>query len=129
LQEQAQALESKATAGARELSVAELGAVLSAFGAVLVEARRAHVEALNTEGFSLSEYTWVRLRVAEAAGVEVVRGIDWSAAHSLIQKGATEMGVDAPAIRLPEIPERNRELIKPYVGALREWLPLAVLGF
>lgn len=96
---------------------------------MLGEARRAHVDALNAEGFSSSEYAWVRLRAYEAAGIEVASRIDWTALQDLIRKGTDQAGLPEPSMPVPDVPERNRELVKPHVGALQEWLPLTVLGF
>jgi hypothetical protein len=33
-----------------------------------------------------------------------------------------------PAVPAPDIPEANRALVKPHLAALRDWLPLTVLG-
>ena len=129
LQSRASAIEAKARDGGRDISLREIGSMLSEFGTLLRDARRAHVDALNTEGFSSREYSWVRLRVFEAAGLEVARGIDWSSIEEAIKKGSDEIGVTAPSVSLPEIPERNRELVKPHVDELRDWIPLAVFGF
>lgn len=103
--------------------------MLSEVGNLAVDARRAHVAALNAEGFSSAEYAWVRLRVYEAAGLEVASTIDWSAMESMLKRGAGEVGASIPEVSLPEIPARNRALVKPHTEALREWLPLTMLGF
>jgi hypothetical protein len=95
----------------------------------MLDARRAHVDALNAEGFSSSEYAWVRLRAYEAAGIEVASTIDWSTLQDLIKKGSDQAGLPEPTVPTPDIPERNRELVKPHVDALKAWLPLTVLGF
>lgn len=129
LQAKARAFEDRARQGERNLSLSEIGAVLSELGTVVVDARRAHIDALNTERFSSSEYRWVRLRAYEAAGMEVASGIDWSRLEEWIEKGAEQVGVPVPTVPAPEIPTRNRELVKPHVEALKDWLPLIILGF
>jgi hypothetical protein len=129
LQTRAGAIEGKARDGGRDLSLTEIGSMLSEFGTLLRDARSAHVDALNTQGFSNSEYSWVRLRVYEAAGLEVARGIDWSSLEEAIQSGSDQTGVPMPSVKLPEVPEKNRELVKPHIAALKDWIPLAVLGF
>ena len=103
--------------------------MLSEFGGLLRDARRAHVDALNAEAFSNREYSWVRLRVFEAAGLEAARGIDWSSLEDLIKKGSDQSGVPVPSVPLPEVPEKNRELVKAHIAELKEWMPLALLGF
>jgi hypothetical protein len=129
LQTRATAVESKARQGGGDLSFTEIGAMLSEFGGLLREARRAHVDALNAEAFSNREYTWVRLRVFEAAGLEVARGIDWSSLEDLIKKGSEQSGVPVPPVSLPDVPEKNRELVKAHIAELKEWMPLALFGF
>ncbi|MDH4066481.1 MAG: hypothetical protein OEW19_18925 [Acidobacteriota bacterium] len=129
LESRARDFDAKARAGGRDLSFTEVTAMLSELGTVLRDARRAHVDALNAEGFSSSEYSWTRLRVYEAAGIELAEGVDWSALEEMIKQGAEQAGVEPPAVTLPEIPARNRALVKPHVETLRTWLPLTVLGF
>lgn len=129
LQTRAGAVESKARAGGRDLTFTEVGTILSEFGGLLRDARRAHVDALNAEAFSNREYSWVRMRVFEAAGLEVAHGIDWSSLEDLIKKGSEQSGVTVPPVSLPEVPAKNRELVKPHVAQLKEWMPLALFGF
>jgi hypothetical protein len=128
LEARSRALEKQAADHGRELSLAEVAAMLSALGRIVVDARQTHVDALNAEGFSAREYAWVRLRVYEAAGLEIAKGIDWSQLEDLVEQTAEQAGVPVPEVTLPAIPERNRELVKPHVDTLREWLPLAFLG-
>lgn len=129
LQAKGRSFEQRAREGGRDLSLSEIGTMLAEMRGVMTEARRAHVDALNAEGFSSSEYAWVRLRAYEAAGIEVASSIDWSALQNLIKKGSDQAVVPAPAVPAPDVPERNRELVKPHIAALKEWLPLTVLGF
>ncbi|HQZ40274.1 MAG TPA: hypothetical protein PLH72_14660 [Vicinamibacterales bacterium] len=121
--------EVKARAGGRDLSLTEVGTMLSGLGTLLVDARRTQVDALNAEGFSSGEYSWTRLRIYQAAGLELADGVDWSALEGLIKRGADQASVNPPELKLPEIPEVNRTLVKPHVEALQTWLPLAMLGF
>jgi hypothetical protein len=128
LQAQADRLGQQAKDDARRLSFTEVAAMVRSLGSIIVEARRAHVDALNAEQFSASEYTWVRLRAYEAAGLEVIEGIDWSAIQDAIRDGARNVGVPEPTVPRPDIPARNRELVKPHLDELKAWLPLTVLG-
>jgi len=56
----------------RELTFAEFTSVLSDLSGIYMDARRAQVDALNVHKFSDAEYTWVRNRVYEAAGMVMV---------------------------------------------------------
>jgi hypothetical protein len=129
LQAQADRLQQQAREDARELSFTEAAAMIRSLGSMIVDARRAHVDALNAEQFSTSEYNWVKLRAYEAAGLELAEGIDWSEIHDAMKDGADRVGIPEPSVPRPDIPERNRELVKPHMDALQAWLPLTVLGF
>jgi len=129
LQARAADVDRRAREGGRDLSFGELGSLVTGFGTLLRDARTAHVEALNAQGFSSSEYNWVKLRVFEAAGFEVARAIDWSSLGDALEKGSSQVGVTIPPVSLPDIPEQNRELVKAHVNELKEWIPLAMLGF
>lgn len=114
---------------AKEPSLSELMSSLREMLGLIAEARRAQIDALNEEGFSSSEYSWVRSRIYEAAGVELTGAIDFQAIAEAARKGT---GFDA--IQLPKeplagtVPERNRELVKPHVKRIGEWVPLAFFG-
>jgi hypothetical protein len=129
LQTQAYRIQEQAKTDARELSFPELVTMVRSLGSIIVEARRAHVDALNAEQFSSSEYNWVKLRAYEAAGLEAVQGIDWSEVEAAIKEGADRVGVREPRVPEPDVPQRNRELVKPHLDALKAWLPLTMLGF
>jgi hypothetical protein len=129
VQTQATRLEAQAKEDARELTLVEVAAMFRALGSVIVDARRAHIDALNAEQFSASEYSWVRARAYEAAGIEMVDAIDWSAVQEAVKNGANQVGVTPPSLPPPDVPARNRELVKPHMAALQAWLPLTVLGF
>ena len=129
LRGQAERIEQQAKQDARELSFTEVAAMVRSLGSIIVEARRAHVDALNAEQFSTSEYTWVKLRAYEAAGLTMMEGIDWSAVQDAVKDGASTIGVPEPRVPRPDIPDRNRELVTPHMAELQAWLPLTVLGF
>lgn len=128
LQTQAERLQQQAAKDARELSFTEAAAMVRSLGSIVVDARRVHVDSINAEQFSSSEYTWVKLRAYEAAGLEVIEGIDWSAVQEVLRDGARTVGAQEPTVPKPDIPARNRELVKPHLDALKTWLPLTVLG-
>lgn len=130
LEARASAFQQKAKESGGSLSLGDLAAVFSDLGSVFLEARAAHVDALNAQKFSAAEYRWVRLRMYEAAGLELAGSLDLSALEEMVRRGAEETGVNVPEMSLPEVnvPERNRALVKPHAAKLKEWLPLAILG-
>jgi hypothetical protein len=62
-----------------------VGAYRDLFG-IIGEAKRAQVDALNAQSFSLGEYSWVKARFYEAAGVAVT-GIDFREMAGKVQSG------------------------------------------
>lgn len=116
------------TAGKQELSFAEVTEIFSGVAGLYADARRAQVGALNIHKFSDAEYTWVKRRVYEAAGMQVASGIDFSAIEDLARQGAQKTSTRLPDLPKPEVPAANVKLVQPHVGKLKEWLPMAVLG-
>jgi hypothetical protein len=112
----------------RQLTFAEFTSVLSDISNIYVEARRAQVDALNVHKFSDAEYTWVRNRVYEAAGMEVASGVDMSRLEALARESAMKANVRLPDIKKPSVPEANIKLVRPRIPKLKEWVPMAVLG-
>jgi hypothetical protein len=86
---------------------------------IVVDARRAQVEAINQAGFSAKEYEWVRRQVYAAVGIVAPGGLD----VSRLAREASGSG-EAPA----DVPERNKQLVAPYAKQLRAWAPLALFG-
>jgi len=95
---------------------------------VFVQARRYQVDALNKEGFSQTEYSWVRARVFQAAGVEAVSSIDFSKLEQVIRDNTGAQDVNIPRLPENQIPARNRDLVKPYLERMDRWIPLAMFG-
>jgi hypothetical protein len=122
------AIESRGRGDGAAFTLADLREIFSELGTLPVEARRAHVAALNAERFSQSEYRWVQVRAYEAAGIELAAAVDWRALETALAQGAERVGVRVPVVPMPDIPEENRALVKPHLAALRDWLPLTVLG-
>ena len=112
----------------RELTFAEFTSVLSDLSGIYMDARRAQVDALNVHKFSDAEYTWVRNRVYEAAGMEVASGIDLSQIEALARDTAMKTNVKLPDIKKPNVPTANMALVKPHLAKLKEWVPMAMLG-
>lgn len=112
----------------RELTFAEFTTVLSDLSSLYLEARQAQVDALNVHKFSDGEYTWVRNRVYEAAGMELAGGIDMSKIEALARESAMKSNVKLPDMPKPNVPEANLKLVKPHLAKLKESFPLALLG-
>jgi hypothetical protein len=114
--------------GGRQPSFTEVMAALSELGNAFLQARRFQVNALNAEGFSQDEYSWVRDRVFQAAGVEVTNMVDLRKLEDAVERGTgiEDIGVD----RLPRsnVPEKNRALVKPHLSKVDDWIPLAFFG-
>jgi hypothetical protein len=101
---------------------------LREIGGIFVDARRYQVEALNKEGFSQSEYDWVRARVFEAAGVEAVGKVDLKSIAEAARRNTGVEDIRAPEMPKINVPEKNRALVKPHLSRVDEWIPLAFFG-
>ncbi len=112
----------------RQPSPAELFSALREYVGLFVDARRYQVDALNTESFSQSEYEWVRARVYAAAGVQLSSAFDFRQLEQMVRSGGERAGIDVRNVDLPEVPERNRALVKPHMNEISSWLPLAFFG-
>jgi hypothetical protein len=121
-------IRAKADANRKDWTLAEFTSVFSEIGGIWVAGRKAQVNALNIQRFSEEEYEWVRRRVYEAAGVELAGGMDLSKIEGLARENAGKSGVDIPSMDLPAVPEANIKLVKPHVGKIKEWIPMAALG-
>ena len=101
---------------------------LREIGGLFVQARRYQVDALNKESFSQSEYSWVRDRVFQAAGLEAVGRIDLKKLEEAARQNTGLTDLKAPELPKVDVPEKNRALVKPYLGSVDEWIPLAFFG-
>jgi hypothetical protein len=93
---------------------------------VLAEAKRIQVDALNRVGFSVTEYQWVRGQVYAAAGASVAQ-LDFKAIWDAAQKGTFDVEPTRTG-GAGEVPERNKELVKPYLDKIPKWTALAWAG-
>ena len=109
-------------------SFSEVMNSLREIGGIFVDARRYQVEALNTEQFSQTEYSWVRDRVFQAAGVEAVSRVDLKALAEAARQNTGLNDLQAPDLPKVDVPEKNRALVKPHLGRMDEWIPLAFFG-
>ena len=111
----------------RQPSFAEAMGAMKDLVGVFVLAKRAQVDALNKTRFSLDEYSWVRSRVYNAAGLPFSQ-LDFTRIADAAKRGRTDFQVEKAGLDEP-IPERNKELVKPYLERLqREWVSLAFFG-
>jgi hypothetical protein len=124
----AESLKQKAQNKQSEWSYSDIAAIVSNFTGIYTEARKAHVTALNVHKFSDEEFSWVRLRVYEAGGMQLVDSFDTSAIEALVRGSAEKSGVAVPDIPKPDVPEANIKLVTPHAAKLKEWLPMAMLG-
>ena len=121
-------IRSKAERNSNDWTFSELTTVFSEIANIYLDGRKSQITALNTQRFSESEYEWVRLRVYEAAGVQLTGNLDLSKIEDLARDSATKNGINLPAVDLPKVPEKNIALVKPHVAKIKEWIPMAVLG-
>ena len=109
---------------------------------IVGDAKRAQVEALNAQHFSLAEYGWVKARVYEAAGVSAT-GIDFRELAGKLKSGdldalqqmvskAGEAAEEAPKVETdtPDvgIPEANKALVAPYKDKISTWMIYGAFG-
>lgn len=109
-------------------SVTEVIGGLSEIANVFMDARRLQVSALNAEGFSQAEYSWVRDRVFQAAGVEVTSMVDLSKLEEAVREGTGVETLGTERLPRPTVPEKNRALVKPHMNKIDQWIPLVFFG-
>lgn len=100
---------------------------LSDLSTLYLDAWRAQVVAMNAEGFSRQEFSWVRTRVHQAAGLDAIR-YDARDLERLIAALASGTSIDLPQVSLPDAPARNKALVKPHATAINTWLGMAAFG-
>ena len=127
-EKKSEALKQKASENRTDWSFNDITSVFSDFTGIYLEARKAHVNALNVHKFSDEEFSWVRLRVYEAAGMQLAGSIDTSAIEAMARESAQKTGITLPDVPMPEVPAVNIALVKPHTTKLKEWLPMAMLG-
>jgi hypothetical protein len=107
-------------------SFGEIMGALKDLSGLYVDAKRAQVDALNTEGFSLAEYDWARGCIYQAASIPVDTGLR-DAIHALASGQKPDLSKttnDASVV----VPEKNRELVAPHVEELAQSAGLAFFG-
>lgn len=115
LEEKYRALEDQRNPGPRQ--------VLDAYADIIrlvVEAKELQVSALNSAGFSLAEYSWVKASVFQAAGQPYSQVDITALSEGEVEEEAAAQPEAAPAV--------NVELVSPHVQQVEEYMPLAVFG-
>ena len=107
--------------GDRDLTFREMMEVWRDMVDLIVEAKRAQVEALNAAGMSLAEYNWVRAQVLISLG-HGFGAFDISSLASG-EPFAEPAGIPPVAVR-----QKNLELLKPHLDTAEDWLPLSFFG-
>jgi hypothetical protein len=111
---------------ARETSFSEGIAALKDLGGVILEAKRVQIDVLNSHGFSLAEYDWVRSAMYAASGIPM--SVNFSHIIEQASSGQAPTGQTLSEAVTGAVPERNRELVAPHEEMLRENAALAFFG-
>ena len=109
--------------GSEQPGIGDIVGVYADFGGLLVDVKRAQVEALNAQGFSLQEYNWTRTQVYRALDQQLgafVIGDEFS----LEQLINAETGSEAQE----PVPQSNIDMVEPHREQLMEMLALAWWG-
>lgn len=128
IEKQSADIKARAQSPEKDWTLNQFSDVFSNIANIYLEGRKAQVNALNIHKFSEEEYEWVRKRVYEAAGVELVGGLDLAKIEGLAREKAGEQGIKIDPMDLPQVPEANLKLVKPHAGKIKEWMPMAMLG-
>ena len=101
-------------------------AALRDLAGIIVDAKRAQIEALNATGFSLAEYDWVRKSVYAASGIPMSVDVE----HIVEQASTGQMPTanNAAEAITGVVPEHNRRLVAPHADTLRQNAALAFFG-
>ncbi len=112
----------------REAGIGESLAALNDLVGILLDAKRAQVDALNEAGLSLGEYQWIRQQTLAALGygfasfnLEALAAGDPSKLTEVLAAAAGTAGTDA-------VLTQNRVLLAPYEDSKEQWLPLSFFG-
>jgi hypothetical protein len=109
----------------RDASFTEVMSAVSSLIGLVKDAKTAQVDALNASHFSLKEYTWVRGQVYAAGGMVFSQINLKDLQDSIKQSGGSTADVEELS---RSVPEKNKELVKPYVEKMKDWMPFAFFG-
>ena len=122
-------LEARRESEGREASVGEAFQAVSDLTGVVKDVRSAQVAALNAQRMSVDEYRWIRDRVYDAAGIPISVFNVGAFVEAAKSGKFEELAASPETAQAGDIPEGNRELVKPLGKKLEEWAPIAWLGF
>jgi hypothetical protein len=106
--------------------VREIFEGLKDLGTLVVQAKRAQVEALNEQGFSVAEYEWTRNTMYQALGMPIKEGLQ-DVIQEVSGRGGPSMN-ESFEQAMPDAPEVNRKLVEPHKDKLGESMALAFFG-
>lgn len=109
--------------GGEQPSIGDIVGAYADFGGLLMDAKRAQVEALNAQDFSLQEYNWTRTQVYRALGQQL-------GAFVIGDEFSLEQLVNAQAENEAQqpVPQSNIDMVEPHREQLMEMLALAWWG-
>jgi hypothetical protein len=117
-------------------SITEVVSAYKDLFGIIAEAKRAQVDGLNAQRFSIDEYTWVKHRFYEAGGVALT-GIDFREIAGQLQEGKFDalkqvgksgeapVTTDTPGVG---IPDASRALVAPYKEKMQTWMLFGAFG-
>jgi hypothetical protein len=109
----------------RDASFSEVMSAVSSLIGLVKDAKTAQVDALNASHFSLKEYNWVRGQVYAAGGMVFSQVNFKDLQDSIKQSGGSTTDLEELS---RSVPEKNKELVKPYVEKMKDWMPFAFFG-
>lgn len=92
-------------------------------GSIVLDAKRAQVDALNEQGFSLAEYGWIRSQTVAALGYPAYASFDL---QELV--GAVRQGENPIQPAQVDVPQANAELVDAYREELEASIAFAFVG-
>jgi len=100
---------------------------------IIKEGKLAEIKAINDIGYSLEEYNWIRERVIEAAGLDSYDfSIDqFTKLEEQSDSQILEFSDSSPIenIDLTNIPQKNIDLVQPYIDELSYFIDLTQFNF
>ena len=114
-------LSEKHAAANRDANLREVMEAWRDMVGLIVEAKRAQVDAINAAGMSLEEYNWIRAQVLFTLG-HGFAAIDFA---QLAEGASVPAPPDAPPA---EVRDQNLETLQPYLENAEDWLPLSFFG-
>ena len=113
----------------RDASPSQVAESLGELAEIVVEAKRVQVAALEEQGFSREEYSWVKRQIYLALGFGDMSKMDFSDLVEAAREGRVEeMGDLAQGSGERAVPEVNAALVEPHEEELRKWIGYALLG-